>query len=101
MGFTEKLIALKEEFNEAKFELYKKLALNERGSMDVGAIIGLGIGIIFIAAVAPAAIETFYQTNTSTWQIDGVEDAKTTTIWWLLPFIAVTVFLYMLYRKMN
>lgn len=101
MSFKAKLLALKEEYKDAEFELYKKVKLNERGSMDVGAIIGLGIGIIFIAAVAPAAIETFYQTNTTAWTIDGVEDSKTTTIWWLLPFIAVTVFLYMLYRRMQ
>ncbi len=101
MGFKDKLSALKKEYKDAEFDLYKKVKLNERASLDVGAIIGLGIGIIFIAAVAPAAIETFYQTNTSGWAIDGVEDTKTTTIWWLLPFIGVTVFLYMLYRRMQ
>ena len=49
----------------------------------------LAIAIIIMVSVMPSAIDTIYTTNTTNWTIDGAEDTKTTTIWWLLPLVVV------------
>lgn len=104
----EKISALKNEFKSAYTELSVKtltkihrLDDTAQTDMSAGAIIGMAIGLIVIAAVIPSAIEAFYATNTSAWLIDGVEDTKAITLWWLLPFIAVATVLYMLYKRME
>ena len=101
----EKLKALKAEFDEARLDLYtkayNKFALNDDANMNLSAIIGLAVGVIVIAAIAPTAIETFYSTNTSGWQVNGEEDIIATSIWWLLPFITVIVFFYMVYKRIE
>ena len=90
--------AFKTEYLGARFDLINKL--DDSGNLSAGAIIGMAIGLIVIAAVIPSAIETFYSASTANWTINGVEDTKTTTLWWLLPFIAVAVVLYMLYSRL-
>ena len=99
------LLNLRGEFNETTCFLGAKIInkLDDRAQTDIsaGAIIGLAIGLIVIAAVIPSAIQSFYDTNTSTWLIDGAEDTKATTLWWLLPFICVAVVLYMIYKRLN
>ena len=49
----------------------------------------LAIAIIIMVSVMPSAIDTIYTTDTTNWTIDGSEDSKTTTIWWLLPLVVV------------
>ena len=112
----EKISALKNEFKNAYTELGVKTLtkinrLDNTAQTDIsaGAIIGMAIGLIVIAAVIPSAIETFYATDTSTWLLvqgnetgyGSVEDTKAITLWWLLPFIAVATVLYMLYKRME
>ena len=104
----EKISALKTEFKAAYTELGVKILtkinrLDDSAQTEIsaGAVIGMAIGLIVIAAVVPSAIEAFYATNTSAWLIDGVEDTKAVTLWWLLPFIAVATVLYMLYKRME
>ena len=112
----EKIFALKNEFKTAYIKLGVKALtkinrLDDNGVIDisVGAVIGMAVGLIVIAAIIPSAIETFYTTNTSTWLLDAgnetgygaVEDTKAITLWWLLPFIAVATVLYMLYKRME
>lgn len=110
MSIKTKLYGFRDEFKQSAVELSAKvgqfkddhnLGLSEDGSLSAGSIIGFAIGLIVIAAVIPSAIATFYSTNTTTWLINGQEDAKTTTLWWLLPFIAVAVVLYMLYKRLE
>lgn len=99
------LLKLHDEFNETACFLGAKAVnkLDDKGQVEIsaGAIIGLAIGLIVIAAVIPSAIQAFYDTNTTLWQIDGAEDTKATTLWWLLPFISVAVVLYMIYKRLN
>jgi len=104
----ERIKKFRDAFNEDSTELYLKVVskipkLNDKAesSFTAGSIIGMAIGLIVIAAVVPSAIEAFYATNTSTWLIGGVEDTKATTLWWLLPFIAVATVLYMVYKRME
>ena len=94
----QKYQAFKTEYLEARFDVVTKL--DDEANLSAGAIIGMAIGLIVIAAVIPSAIETFYSASTANWTINGVEDTKTTTLWWLLPFIAVAVVLYMLYSRL-
>ena len=100
-----KVKSLIQEFNETELMIQAKAVnkLNDCAYADIsaGAVIGLAISLIVIAAVVPSAIEAFYNTNTSLWTIDGVEDTKATTLWWLLPFICVAVVLYMVYSRMK
>lgn len=105
---AKKYVALRQEFNETFNELGGKLAVkaddimhNDSGNISAGSVIGLAISLIVIAAVIPSAIESFYSTNTTAWTINGSEDTKATTLWWLLPFICVAVVLYMVYRRME
>lgn len=110
---SKKLINLTQEFNETSLLLGSKIInkLDDRAQAEIsaGSIIGLAIGLIVVAAVIPSAIETFYSYSTTTtvdnvttgWVIDGVEDTKATTLWWLLPFISVAVVLYMIYKRLN
>lgn len=67
-------------------------------NIRVGAIISLVIGVILMANTLPTAIGELYQTDTTNWTIDGAEDTKATSIWWLLPMIIVVGALYMLLR---
>ena len=104
----ERISALKTEFVSAYTELGVKILTKAhrlddgaQSEISAGAVIGMAIGLIVIAAVVPSAIEAFYATNTSAWLIDGVEDTKAVTLWWLLPFIAVATVLYMLYKRME
>lgn len=102
---VKKLCNLTQEFDETSTFLGSKIVnkLNDSAESEIsaGAIIGLAIGLIVVAAVIPSAIEAFYNTNTSAWMIDGVEDTKATTLWWLLPFISVAVVLYMIYKRLG
>ena len=97
-SLTETYNSLRSEYLGARFDLINKL--DDEANLSAGAIIGMAIGLIVIAAVIPSAIETFYSASTTNWTINGVEDTKTTTLWWLLPFIAVAVVLYMLYSRL-
>ena len=104
----DKISALKNEFKRAYTELgvktltkINRLDDTAQTEISAGAVIGMAIGLIVIAAVVPSAIESFYATNTSAWMIDGAEDTKAVTLWWLLPFIAVATVLYMLYKRME
>jgi len=104
----EKMRKLSKEFTDSSTELYTKVMCKARGldnkaqgSITAGAVIGLAIGLIVIAAVIPSAISAFYETNTSTWLIDGATDTKAVTLWWLLPFICVAAVLYMVYKRLD
>ena len=111
----EKISALKNDFKSAYTELGVKVLtkvhhLDDNGVIDisVGAVIGMAVGLIVIAAIIPSAIEMFYSVDTSAWAIGGnetgygaVADDKAVTLWWLLPFIAVATVLYMLYKRME
>lgn len=55
----------------------------------IGVIIAIAVGTIMIAAMFPSAMDTFYGADTENWTIDGAEDTKTTTIWEMLPMMAV------------
>ena len=100
----EKIKSLIHEFNATSImiEARSRNKLNDYAYADIsaGAVIGLAISIIVIAAVIPSAIEQFYVSNTSTWTIDGEVDTKATVLWWLLPFICVATVLYMIYSRM-
>ena len=100
----EKIKSLINEFNATSVMLAarsrNKLDDCAYADMSAGAVIGLAISIIIIAAVIPSAIGQFYETNTSTWTIDGAEDSKAVILWWLLPFICVATVLYMIYSRM-
>ena len=100
----DKIKSLINEFNSTSIMLRAK-ACNKLddcayADLSAGAVIGLAISIIIIAAVIPSAISQFYETNTSAWKIDGVEDSKAVVLWWLLPFICVATVLYMIYSRM-
>ncbi len=75
--------------------------LDEAGSLNLsaGSIIGFAIGLIVLAAVVPDAIGTFYSTNTSAWAVNGIEDTKTTVLWWLIPLVIVAAVVMMIYRN--
>lgn len=68
---------------------------------SVGSIVGFAIALIVLASVAPTALDSFYNTNTSAWQIDGKEDTKTVALWWLMPLIIVAVVLILIYEKLR
>lgn len=55
----------------------------------IGVIIAIAVGTIMIAAMFPSAMDTFYGADTGNWTIDGAEDTKTTTIWEMLPMMAI------------
>ena len=111
----ERISALKTEFVNAYTELGVKVLTKvhhlddtAQSEISAGAVIGMAIGLIVIAAVVPSAIEAFYTVDTSSWVIGGnetgygaIEDTKAVTLWWLLPFIAVATVLYMLYKRME
>jgi len=111
-----KLKKFHDNFNNNSTELYIKISskihnLNESAqtNLNMGAIISMVIGLIIIASVIPSAIGMFYSYETTTiinntttgWVINGVEDVKVTTLWWLLPFIAIATVLYMIYKRMD
>ena len=78
--------------------------MDDAGVLDgssVGSIVGFAIALIVLASVAPTALDAFYNTNTSAWQIDGQEDTKTVALWWLMPLIVVAVVLILIYEKLR
>ena len=95
------------EFNATYTEMKNKYAvksLDNRGMLDnlsVAGIIGFAIGLIVLASVLPTAMDVFYNTNTSSWDINGTEDTKTVLLWWLIPLIVVAVVLIMLYKQIQ
>lgn len=95
------------EFNATYTEMKNKYAvksLNNRAMLDnlsVAGIIGFAIGLIVLASVLPTAMDVFYNTNTSSWDINGTEDTKTVLLWWLIPLIVVAVVLIMLYKQIQ
>jgi len=72
---------------EQEFKL--GIITDDNGLMTVKGVIGLVIGIIVVASVLPAALNAWYGTNTTLWQVDGAEDTKTTVLWWLMPMLIV------------
>lgn len=76
---------------------------NTEGMIDISiaGVIGFAIGLIVLASVLPTAMDVFYQTNTSSWDINGQEDTKTVLLWWLIPLIVVAVVLIMLYDQIR
>ena len=95
------------EFNATYAEMRNKYAvksLDNRGMLDnlsVAGIIGFAIGLIVLASVLPTAMDVFYNTNTTSWDINGSEDTKTVLLWWLIPLIVVAVVLIMLYKQIQ
>lgn len=71
------------------------------GDLSVAGIIGFAIGLIVLASVLPTAMDVFYNTNTTGWDINGEEDSKTVLLWWLIPLIVVAVVLIMLYKQIQ
>lgn len=71
------------------------------GDLSVAGIIGFAIGLIVLASVLPTAMDVFYNTNTTSWDINGQEDTKTVLLWWLIPLIVVAVVLIMLYKQIQ
>lgn len=83
---------------------YAVKSLDNRAMLDnlsVAGIIGFAIGLIVLASVLPTAMDVFYNTNTSSWDINGTEDTKTVLLWWLIPLIVVAVVLIMLYKQIQ
>lgn len=71
------------------------------GGWSVGGIIGFAIALVVLASVVPTAIDSFYQTNTTAWQINGSEDSKTVMLWWLLPLIIIAVVIMAVYKNVS
>jgi heme/copper-type cytochrome/quinol oxidase subunit 2 len=95
-NFDKKYIEIAKRFNEVRHD--------ENAVMDnlsVTGIVGFAIALIVLAAVAPTALDTFYNTNTSGWEINGQEDSKVTALWWLIPLIVVAVVLMMIYEQIR
>lgn len=84
-----------------KFEETKKDESAILGDLSVAGIIGFAIGLIVLASVLPTAMDVFYNTNTTSWDINGQEDTKTVLLWWLIPLIVVAVVLIMLYKQIQ
>ncbi len=78
------------------FRLFK----NESGEVSagniVGSVIAIAIGLIVISAIMPTSIDQLYAANTSSWEIDGVEDTRTTSMWELLPMFVVLAILLLI-----
>jgi len=102
-----KFSAFKKRFNKKYIEVVKRyndVRNDESAVMDnlsVTGIVGFAIALIVLAAVAPTALDTFYNTNTSGWEINGQEDEKVTALWWLIPLIVVAVVLMMIYEQIR
>ena len=102
-----KFSAFKKRFNKKYVEVAMRIngmKNDETAIMDnlsVTGIVGFAIALIVLAAVAPTALDTFYNTNTSGWQINGSEDEKVTALWWLIPLIVVAVVLMMIYEQIR
>ena len=92
--FTAKLLEINAKMNTPK---------NSEAMIDISiaGVIGFAIGLIVLASVLPTAMDVFYQTNTSSWDINGQEDTKTVLLWWLIPLIVVAVVLIMLYDQIR
>lgn len=92
--FTAKLLEINTKMNTSK---------NSEAMIDISiaGVIGFAIGLIVLASVLPTAMDVFYQTNTSSWDINGQEDTKTVLLWWLIPLIVVAVVLIMLYDQIR
>lgn len=85
----------------AKFKETKNDESAILGDLSVAGIIGFAIGLIVLASVLPTAMDVFYNTNTTSWDINGQEDTKTVLLWWLIPLIVVAVVLIMLYKQIQ
>lgn len=100
-----KFEAFKEKFNKtfAKVNSFAVSKLDNNGMIDISiaGVIGFAIGLIVLASVLPTAMDVFYQTNTTNWDINGQEDTKTVLLWWLIPLIVVAVVLIMLYDQIR
>jgi len=59
------------------------------GGFTGKVIVGIAVSLLIFTAIIPSAIESIYSANTSTWSIDGSEDTKATTIWFLLPVVII------------
>lgn len=74
--------------NKPKSFWYDKRAeVNAAGMISL--VIALAVAVIMISAMFPPALDTFYETNTTGWTIDDVEDTSTTSIWQMIPMLAV------------
>jgi phosphohistidine swiveling domain-containing protein len=62
-----------------------KFRNHEDGMMSTGAIIGLVIGIVILAALMPTAISSINDANTTGW------DASQAAIWSILGLIILAV----------
>lgn len=97
----------KREFMQTYAEMKTKYAVRKLddsailGDLSVAGIIGFAIGLIVLASVLPTAMDVFYNTNTTSWDINGQEDTKTVLLWWLIPLIVVAVVLIMLYKQIQ
>ena len=102
-----KIAKFKEDFNRVYARVNSSMNKKfdtESGVLDgssVGSIVGFAIALIVLASVAPTALDSFYNTNTSSWKIDGQEDTKTVALWWLMPLIVVAVVLILIYEKLR
>ena len=100
-----KIKQFREDFKRVYARVNSKMnSLGEDAVLDgssVGSIVGFAIALIVLASVAPTALDAFYNTNTSAWQIDGQEDTKTVALWWLMPLIVVAVVLILIYEKLR
>lgn len=102
-----KIEAFKKNFASTMLKVNAKLTpkkLDNSGMMSdlsVAGIIGFAIGLIVLASVLPTAMDVFYNTNTTSWDINGEEDTKTVLLWWLIPLIVVAVVLIMLYQQIK
>ena len=100
-----KISQFREDFKREYARINGKLnRLDNKAVLDgssVGSIVGFAIALIVLASVAPTALDAFYNTNTSAWQIDGQEDTKTVALWWLMPLIVVAVVLILIYEKLR
>lgn len=102
-----KIAKFKQEFKKTFFDVHKNLVNMKNdesavlGDLSVAGIIGFAIGLIVLASVLPTAMDVFYNTNTTSWDINGQEDTKTVLLWWLIPLIVIAVVLIMLYKQIQ
>jgi len=85
--------------------------MNKRGAVNagelVGVVIAIAVAIIMLSAMFTPALDTFYGQDTADWGFgtynetsetweSGGADTKSTTMWYMLPMMAVVCALMLL-----
>jgi len=78
---------------KAQWAVAKVLAGNERGSVSIGAVVGIFIVILLAANLLPGAFDAIFAVDTAAW------DDGSAAIWVLLPLFAILAVAFGLWRK--